>query len=104
MYFFSSSLLAILIRGEIQIGDTSLSLVRIAQSLFPSVPSVEVYAHAGRKWYMHIGKLLIVNYILTLIICPWLYVVEEWLMRKIRVCWSALARTQKQAKARILDP
>lgn len=54
-------------------------MVHIARSLFSSVPEVEVYSEATRKWYLYIGKLLIVNYLLTLIICPWLYVIEEWI-------------------------
>jgi len=102
-YFFSSSVLAILIRGQLKIGDSTFSLVEVAQLLFSSTPAVEVYNQATRKWYLHIGKLLMVNYILTLNICPWLYVVEEWISKQARKIWSRMAKTQRQAKERLID-
>ena len=62
-----------------------------------------MYSEATRRWYLYIGKLLIVNYLLTLIICPWLYVIEEWIEKKLRRLWAGMAKTHRQAKKRLLD-
>lgn len=86
-YLISSSLLTILIRAQFKWGDSSFSLVEWAQSLFPGLSvraDINVYSEMNRKWYMEIGKLLIANYLLTLNICPWLYVIEEWTLQKCR--------------------
>lgn len=51
-YLFSSSLLVLLIRGEVSIGGRDWSLVALLRELFPSTPLVELYREAGRKWYL----------------------------------------------------
>lgn len=52
---------------------------------------------------MHIGKLLMVNYLLTLNVCPWLYIGEEWFLQRVREMWARRAKTQKVMNHRILD-
>lgn len=52
---------------------------------------------------MEIGKLLLANYFLTLNLFPWLYVIEEWVMQRIRALWAWQAKTQKIMNKRILD-
>lgn len=44
-----------------------------------------------------------INYVLTLNLCPWLYIVEEWLLQKGRECWAGRAKNQKRMKERLLD-
>jgi len=105
-YLISSSLLTLLIRAQVVIGDSSYSLIDLVKYVFSSLPlshHIELYSEMNRKWYMHIGKILFINYILTLNICPWLYIIEEWTLQKIREFWAKQAATQKYMNKRILD-
>jgi hypothetical protein len=105
-YLISSSLLSLLIRAEIKIGDGSFSLVQWAQDSFPNLSvknNLDVYNEMTRKWYMEIGKLLLANFFLTLNVFPWLYVIEEWVMQQVRALWARQAPTQKIMNERILD-
>lgn len=56
----------------------------------------------GRKWYLAIGKLLIANYSLTLVLFPWLYLIEEWIFSLMGKWWARTASTQQVMNKRIV--
>ena len=77
----------------------------LTHALFPSLElgGAEVYPEMTRKWYLAIGKLLLANYALTLVVFPWLYLIEEWVFQRGREWWAHQARTQKVMNERIVD-
>jgi hypothetical protein len=90
--FFTNCILTLLVQGEVG----NLSIRSMLNNLIThNIKQVVVYKEFSRQWFLDIGSQIILNNIITLILCPPLAIITEKILKTIRQITASKAKFQK---------